>query len=198
MDLRKALGVTAELPGVAGQFSGALLILGGARCVWEDVAALPGFSAAEPFGKWPGDIMAVNDVGMHVHQFIRHWVTLHEDYMAGWHAYRYGHNYGNRGHVYTHGKKPNPAIQFVWDLPARGGSSGLFACYAALLMGYDRIVLAGVPMDGSGHFFDPPWVNQSQFGRADRIEWEWARENVFANRVRSLSGITRDMLGAPQ
>jgi len=184
--------ITAELPGVAGQFSGRLLIVGGARCVWDDIDQLPG-----RLEKWTGDIMAVNDVGQHIHQFIRHWATLHPEYMPGWHAYRYGHNYGARGHVYTHSTKIAAAIQFVWDLPLAGGSSGLFAAKIALLMGYEEIVLAGMPMDGSGHFFDPPWLDHSGLGRADLIEWEQAREVVFGGRVRSLSGKTREILGGP-
>jgi hypothetical protein len=187
--------VSGELPPIAGQFSGALLILGGARCVWDDVRSLPGGDLA--LEKWPGDIMATNDIGAHVHQFIRHWTTLHEDYMAGWHAYRYGHNHGGRGHVYTHGIRANPAIHFVWNLKIPAGNSGLFAARIALLMGYDRVVLAGVPMDGQGHFFDPPWVGHGHFGAAELEEWKSARDEFFANRVRSLSGRTRDLLGAP-
>lgn len=195
MDLKAVLGFPAELPGIAGQFSGRLLIVGGARCVWDDIAQLPG--GRDALAKWRGGIMAVNDIGCHIHRDITHWATLHGEYMAGWLAYRLGHNYGDRGHVYTHGAKSHAGIQNVWNMQLRGGSSGLFAAILARLLGYEEIVLAGMPIDGQGHYYDPPWLDLGQFGRADHLEWEWARDNVFAGRVKSLSGHTKLLLGAP-
>ena len=89
-------------------------------------------------------------------------------------------------------------MQFVWRLAQDGGTSGLFACFVGLLLGYTRIVLAGIPCDNTPHYFDPlPYG-----GKLDRESpaalWLWARDHVFHGRVTSLSGRTRDWLGAPR
>jgi len=173
-----------DLPDMAGKFKGALLIMGGARCVWDDARG------------WEGDRMAVNDIGAHYKGTLRHWCSLHPEYFPGWLKYREGHNY--QGHVFTHSVKKVDGVQVAWHmLPTRGGSSGLFATIIACLLGYERIVLAGIPMDGQGHYFDDPAEDYSQFGRPDMIEWAWAKENVFQGRVKSMSGKTRALLGAP-
>lgn len=176
------------MPAIAGQYSGRLLIMGGARCVWGDLEAL---------GEFRGDKMAVNDIGSHYHGYIRHWTTQHPEYMGGWMAYRMGHNYGNRGHVQTHSTRHHKDIQHHWPLEDCGGSSGLIAVLVGLLLGYSEIVLAGIPMDGSGHYFDPPHGRAGVGGKPDMLVWQWHADNVFAGRVKSMSGKTRGMLGAP-
>lgn len=185
-----ALGIRHGLPSVAGQFGGPLLIMGGAACVRDDLLRID--------KSWSGARMAVNDIGAHYHGTIDHWVTLHPDYMAGWHKFRMGHNYGDRGHVFTHSDRPSDAIQFVWDIANVGGSSGLFACFVGLLLGYAPIVLAGVPCDNQPHYFDPlPSYRGSLADPATETVWTWARDALFAGRVTSLSGRTRDWLGPP-
>ena len=182
----------ADLPDVAGKCRGPLLIMGGARCIWDDEKRL---------GDWPHHRMAVNDIGQHYHGTIRHWCSLHPEYFSGWMAYRMGHNYGNRGYVHTHtarGRKGEEHCDFRWPILDIGGSSGLFAVFVALFMGYAPLVLAGMPMDGQGHYFDPPHTDQSQLaGRPEAIVWAQARDTVFEGRVKSMSGRTRDWLGAP-
>lgn len=182
----------ADLPAVRSQFRGPVLIMGGGRCLWDDLARID--------AAWSGQRLAVNDIAGHYHGTIEHAATLHPEYMPGWLAYRDGHNYGNRGHVYTHSDKARPGIQFAWSgLDTVGGTSGLFACLIALLMGYERIVLAGVPMDNGGHYFDPPGMASPHplDDRPNTLAWEWARDNVFEGRVRSLAGNTRFLLGEP-
>ena len=76
-----------------------------------------------------------------------------------------------------------------WD-----GSSGLFAVKAAIEHGFDRIVLAGIPMTAEGQHFLRPWSwdEWARFWAA----WGEHREEI-SPYVRSMSGRTRDMLGAP-
>ena len=85
-----------------------------------------------------------------------------------------------------------------WEIWNNSGNSGGLAVLLAILMGYDRIVLAGMPMDGSGRFFDDPnqvWVDYSR-GGVERC-WLEYKEFVFRNRVRSMSGNTALWLGKP-
>lgn len=182
----------AVCPVPAHTFRGAILIMGGARCLWDDLAAL---------GDWPHDRMAVNDIGSHWRDTLRHWVTLHPTYLPGWMHYRHGHNYGNQGHVFTHtiaGRDGDQHVQHKWPILDIGGSSGLFGVFTALLMGYERVVLAGMPMDGQPHYFDPPWSEGAGLeGGAEEIVWREQAGRTFEGRVKSLSGRTRDWLGAP-
>lgn len=184
-ELWRALGGRGEIPSRCGRFSGPLLVMGGGRTVWDDYAKVR---------PWKGEIMAVNDIGAHLHDRIRHWVTLHPEYMTGWKKFRLGHHYGDAVPPMIHSHKPGDAIDMVWPLDAVGGTSGLFACYIGLLLGYDEIVLAGIPMDGTGHWFDPPWVSTEFADRATENEWKCAIRQIFKGRVSSLSGHTRDWL----
>ena len=82
------------------------------------------------------------------------------------------------------------------------GSSALPACYVGLALGYESILLAGVPLDDTGHFFDPP---EDHHLRKDR-KWSnftnEAQEYIWRNarldgRVKSFSGRSREWLGGP-
>jgi hypothetical protein len=197
--LWQLLGGRGEIPSRAGRFSGPLLIMGSGRVatgdarvyetVWDDYAKVR---------PWKGEIMAVNDIGMHLHERVRHWVTLHAEYMPGWMAFRRGHLYGSGDQPMVHSNKARPGVDVVWPMGQLGGTSGLYACFVGLMLGYSEIVLAGVPMTGSGHYFDPPWVGSQFQDRANELVWKWANLNVFEGRVKSLSGLTKEWLGEPQ
>lgn len=178
-----------EPPPALGRDKGALLIMGGAACVWADYARLR---------PWRGEIMAINDIGQFLPEIVRHWATLHPEYAAGWKQYRAGHCLGEGLPVAMHAPRHRPGVTQVWELGNLGETSGLFACFVGLMLGYDDITLAGVPADNSGHFFDPPWRQAS--GTDPRMSfqvWSWARDEIFCGRVRSLSGNTAAWLGEP-
>jgi hypothetical protein len=84
-----------------------------------------------------------------------------------------------------------------WD-DSWHGSSALFAALIALAMGYNRVVLAGCPMDVKGHWWQgedktpgPRWPGESY-----QAWFEFAALSDGA-RVRSLSGYTAAILGEP-
>jgi len=175
-----------------------LVICGGGRCVWEDL---------EPFcphiRAGGTHIMAVNDVGMHIPLDIWHWYSNCPRELSNWaRARRPGYNTGFKTHALKHasGASKTPA-HFMWPFPGHG-TSGLNAVYVGLRLGYKQIVLCGIPLDNSGHYFDPHWV-QSNFQREvpdkDRSLkwWSNAADNIFEGRVKSMSGRTRELLGAP-
>jgi hypothetical protein len=159
--------------------------MGGGRTVWSDYAKVR---------PWKGEIMAVNDVGAHLHDRVRHWVTLHPEYMPGWMAYRLGHLYGSGDHPMTHSQKQKPGVDVVWPMGNLGGTSGLFGCFVGLMLGYSEIVLAGVPMTNDGHYFDPPWYGTEFADKPTEIAWKWAIKNVFDGRVSSLSGASQQWI----
>jgi len=73
-------------PPCVNTYKGRLVIMGGARCVWNDLAALEKILPKEK-----AHHMAVNDIGQYWHHELTHWATLHPGYMRGWRAFRYGH-----------------------------------------------------------------------------------------------------------
>jgi hypothetical protein len=88
--------------------------------------------------------MAVNDVGCHVHDAVAHWATLHPACALGWKQYRTGHLYGDTTTAVMHAPQWQPGVDCVWSIANIGETSGLFACFVGLMLGYDEIVLAGV------------------------------------------------------
>lgn len=82
-----------------------------------------------------------------------------------------------------------------------GGSSGLHAVQVSLIeLGFDKVVLVGVPMDAKPNYFreEDQWKQFNKY----RKGWNKAiKENVepfpITNYVRSMSGWTREILGAP-
>lgn len=182
------IGGRGNPPAVLGRKSGPLLIIGGGRCVWDDIAS--------PAAKsWGGDVMAINDIGQYYHGVVHHWVTLHPEYMAGWRFFRERHCYGEGKRAATHSNNAKPEIDHAWDCMNLGGCSGLWACHVALMLGYDRILLAGVPMDNTGHFFDAPHYQSAHVDEAQDQVWGQSINQVFAGRVSSCSGRTREWLG---
>jgi hypothetical protein len=73
-------------------------------------------------------------------------------------------------------------------------SSGYFAMQVALHLGYDRIILCGVPMtQEAGHVVrNRPWDQVRHFTQV------WVDHRVeLAVHVKSMSGWTRELLGYP-
>lgn len=70
----------------------------------------------------------------------------------------------------------------------RSGSSALLGTLAAIKLGYTRIVLCGCPMTGKN----------STNGAYETFQIGWEqKKKALAYRVRSVSGWTREFLGAP-
>jgi hypothetical protein len=195
----------AEKPDLAGTYSGPLLILGGGRCLWDDLYAVND-------EKWKWDRMTVNDITAHYVGMVHHAVSLHHDYLIYWTKLRMGHGYGKGLKPKLHSYRDTSPdmsgqIDALWaGLESLGGSSGLFAVLVAICLGYDRIILAGMPMDGTGHYFDPPegqydgswWVRFCDADVSLQQCWTQAREQFFHDKVRSLSGHTKRWLGGPE
>ena len=163
------------------------LILGGANTIWDDYAAAK--KCIEP-----DIIIAINDIGVHF-EHIDHWVTMHPEKMPNWLAAR-RKNYEFVPRLWTAGHKlPTPRgfiFNHVWS---KGGSSGMLAVRVARHIRCKKILLAGVPMESRyAHFFDSNgWTECDYYKRAWEREW---RTGMMKD-VRSVSGWTKTLLGAP-
>jgi hypothetical protein len=180
------------LPTARGK--GSLLVIGSGTGVWEDLRQCDQRHGDQ-------DRLAVNDMMTYYPGRLQHGVSLHTDKLPGW---TFGQYY--RGAkagwppMQVHSHQPSDQVQHVWPLTREGGTSGLFGVLIGLLMGYERIILAGIPCDDSPRFFDPPWQLHTQFG-LETVHQEWLRVRdgvpLFKERVRSLSGNTAKWLGKP-
>lgn len=95
----------------------------------------------------------------------------------------------------VHSTAAAPGVTRVWPEPdGGGGSSGLFGVRVALGLGYARVILAGMPLDDSGRFYDPPGVRKLDFAAHYLDTWVKALPD-FAGRVVSCSGLTKTLLG---
>lgn len=182
-------------PPLAGsRTSGHLIVLAGGRCVWDD------WLQAKRLG-FQGDLMAVNDVGCYIHDQLAHWVSLHKEYFPYWTFWRRNHAYNTpvrHTHAHVSVKRNIPEVDIWWDLEFPGGSSAMLAVLVGLAIGYDRILLCGVPLNRDGHFFEPPWQKSPEIDNyPDQIVWQMQREKTFENKVRSMSGKTQTWLGPP-
>lgn len=183
---------SGDAPSYLAKFKGNLIIIGGARCVWED------YVQAEKAG-FSGSVMAVNDVGLYYDRPLNHWVSMHASFLFHWVALRKGHSM--MGHeTLTHTREPYPGIRVAWDIQPYGWTSGMFATQVAVALGYERILLCGIPQDGTGRFFDPPWMPGGEHDdRNSKKAWRSIVENTpeLRARVRSMSGWTREIYGGP-
>ena len=167
------------------RFSGQLIIVGSARCVWEDIKKLN-------FGSLDADVMTVNDMTMHYPNPVKHCYSNSVSELSIWsQARRKNLNQDLLKHSCSQG-------EIYWPFPGHGTSS-LNACFTGLALGYDSIILAGIPLDNTGHYFEPEWIKsnfQREVPERDGLRW-WkdAAEHVFQGKVKSVSGRTRDLLG---
>jgi len=75
------------------------------------------------------------------------------------------------------------------------GSTALFAVYVALALGYEKIVLAGCPLDSKGHWFYGNEVMGPDWQGKDYQAWLELARTEEGNKVRSLSGYTAQIIG---
>lgn len=194
-ELNGITGRDESPPRCAGNFSGRAVVMGCGRCVWDDLAQVD-------LGRH--SVIAINNMILHHKGRVHHGVSMHPEEPNLWRALR-PYYQGEPSHVTTHGYRKHGKIglsecDVVWGTieGAGGGTSGILAVMVGLALGYDEIVLAGVPLDGDGHFYDPPALKLNTFN-SDFVKMEWVNtsNNYFQGRVKSLSGWTRELLGAP-
>jgi len=167
------------------------LILGGAKCLYDDVeAALKLFT--------PDIVIAVKDIGI-TYPIIHHWVTFHIDRTPRELATRRATGLRDPECIWHHAKARN--VPYL-DVPTRkivvkGGSSGMMGVLCALELGVDKAVLTGIPLDPAMPHYHrrkhgKPWRDATLY----RAFWK-QEAPTFNDRVRSMSGYTKELLGEP-
>jgi len=173
------------------------LILGGAECVWEDVAELERILGRP----WDGIVIAANDIGSHWPRRLDHWATLHPEQLGRWIEDRRKKGlpggFVSWAHVYQAGHSIRGRELIDRTLP-RQSCSGIFAGYVARAIGC-RGVFCGVPLTRTPHFAESrmhprgrPWTSWATHYR----EFEKIADEM-RGWMRSMSGLTADRLGRP-
>lgn len=200
-------------PDCLDKYTGTLLIVGSGRCVWQDLDQFLGPGGEGQFlekrlARWVdregwnghrGDIMAINDIGLFLNCKLKHWASKHPNHLVARHALRCQlRPAGEKALLHSH--QPYDGIDHVWDLKVSGGLSGFFAMKVGVLLGYERIVMAGCPTDGSGRFWQP--VEDKSGHGAQVLAKTWLEEMekvpILKERCRSMSGNTKKWLGTPE
>ena len=183
-------------PSCVGKYRGqSIVICGDAACVWDDLERF-GCRSENGVAKEGWHFFTVNGITSTFPGQIEHcysnavWVirryirARRDDYKAEFGYPKFCHS-------------RDEGADFIW--PWNGnGTSGLGAVLCALFMGYERIVLAGMPLDNSPHNGEPPWRRTFFLKEVEKGEIHWPNAIKALNgKVKSLSGRTAQWLGAP-
>ena len=200
-------GQERPMPEIAGQYGGrGLVICADGACIWDDLEAL-GCKSTVGRGKvrapteW--DFMVVNKLGETFPGEIAHWYSNEPELMHRFIAARrseYAKEFDTQfeTHSCNHGAK--------WHWPFGGhGTSGCTAALVGCALGYDQVILCGMPLDNGPHNGEPPWrksnfLNEAASPKdsdAPSHHWKRAIDSAFKGRVTSMSGRTREWLGSP-
>lgn len=164
-----------------------VIVTGSAENLFKDLAAL-----REELIKPPEcDVICVNRSVLYYPFFFQHWVSLDVSMVKDLRWVR------NKCSFITHSNKVAPGIDKVWPIDAWNGDSGLLAVRIAVRLEYKKIILCGMPLDSRSKI-DQLKPNGCSFDCTTNIKlWQEMARDEFEDRVRSMSGNTRDFLGAP-
>lgn len=168
------------------------LVLGGAACVHDDIAA-----AQQLFV--PDVIVAVKDIGI-TWPHVDHWATFHPERLPKELKMRRDAGLPDPKCIWLQliAKVPREvdlkAIE-VRHVKIAGGSSGLLGVLAALQVA-DKAVITGIPLDPKLKHYRRPKKQGWPPAMMYRLAWRAVHSDI-KDRVRSMSGWTREFLGAP-
>lgn len=193
------LGISnLQMPDLVEKFDGRLVICGGAACVWDDLQKLGIRGDSQNNGY---DVMCVNDIVMHFPGRVLHAFSNDAKMFEFWLGARRKQIVRAFGPVeYVHTCN-NRHAKYSWPWPGNG-TSALGAVHTGLAMGYRKIVLCGIPLDDGPHYFSPPW-GLSNFTRevpqrdGGQMAYWFKVSRQWQGRVTSMSGRTKELLGAP-
>lgn len=196
----------SELPTVAGTYKGkGLIICADAACVWDD---LERFGCAQRSNKgsvWKSgwNFMTVNKMVETFPGDIEHCYSNEPQTLLRFCASRRT-EYTREFNAPQNSHSITPGCKWTWPFGGHA-TSGLGATLVGVGLGYDRVVLCGMPLDDGHHNGEPHW-RKTQFTNeaADNVAiginqyWKQARKLAFEDKVRSMSGRTKDWLGDAQ
>jgi hypothetical protein len=175
------------------------VVVGSAPCVHEDFT-----QAHALFPAWP--LIVVNWAGLRHLGPIAFWASIHRRLI--YRAIKMRKNRGGDMKFHAYIKiPPGEKIQRV-DAPTKikpfkpkmgSGSSGLFAVEVALKLGYDRLLLCGIPLEGDHSLqVNDQEEERIRFGKpfVESFRKAWLNNyDTLKPVIRSMSGWTKEQFG---
>ena len=202
------------IPDYPYSHEGLLLVVGSAPCLFNDVQKAVAACHAKRIGY---DVMAINEAAGALE--VDHIATMHAENMR---LFRMKQAYlrGKDKHFTTHavdriesGMKfgDYAAVDHFWNGANSCATSAFAGVKIGFLMGYEKIVLCGCPMNGGDGYYndgetDPGSVVNPRFGFLDPEKgvvrsWKESAANYaedFKDHIWSMSGYTREIMGVPE
>ena len=188
-DVFNAYGIACDpaLEEWIGSERGKCLVVGTGWTLWQDMEAA-GFEKGE--WKQPFGIVAVNRAVQDLPCFVNHGFSNHARMLRLWH--------GGRDEVHARKDRLHPGTTVLHSIrgghdgivwPWSGcGTSSLCAVLTAITLGYEEVLVCGVPMDKGPHYYDPPWHKTNFANNHNDRHWQDCARRVFNGRVRVMSG----------
>ena len=168
------------------------IVLGSAPCLWDDLDASNDITRGE------FETIAVNCAGVLFEGNLNIWVSAHGtalvDLIEKRRALGLDMNFDAYGN-FAKSEKSGDVIR--WNRSSCNGSSGLLAALVAIELGFDKIILCGMPLVGEeGINTDGKVAPQPTPYHHYQHGWTLL-QNILRDHVRSMSGWTRETFGAP-
>lgn len=181
------------------------MVCGDAACIWSDLEA---FGCRSDLGcgqiaKDSWEFLTINKMVEvfpgHIEHAYSHSAGALQSFVA---ARRHEYRSEFVGPRYTHSLHQGTDCQWNWS---GHGTSGLGAILTAVALGYDRVVLCGVPLNDGPHNGEPHWrrtsfeSSEAKANEKTGIDDHWKRaiDVAFDGKVKSMSGRTAQWLGNP-
>lgn len=191
--------VRQSAPGYPYRHSGSVVICGFGETLFDDLARVAKIKPDLP-------TIGVNKVSAYVKCFAIysfHYDQAHLGIWVEWQKKKFGdgftvHAPGNKEFL-PHNQRNYPYVDYFWHASASRGSSAWCAVRMAKMMGFEEIILCGVPMQRLPYANkQPAWYFQSGRTNAlDQFKKAIAEDTAHHPGVCSMSGWTREILGAP-
>lgn len=166
------------------------LVLGSARCLWKDIEAFKAIGTYDA-------VVAVKQAGIYWPGPLEAWVTLHPYMMADFIAERARQGFPPAKIVgHAAGGSVEEVFDYMWPGAVKSAASGMAgAKYAAIDLGFRKVVLCGIPMDpGPRLDGQGKWCDDNTQKYRDGIE---PVVDDVKRYVRSMSGWTAARFGRP-
>lgn len=166
----------------------AILICGSAECLFRDLEkAQEIFNLKNELTR--PTVACINHTAIYYPYFFDLWVSHHPELFQELHHYIKG---SISLYTDTTDRRVDRVFTFKDFLCT---DSGLLAVKIALEIGFNKIMLAGVPLDNSPKFYSPSEPSQ---WASDNIQAEWAKATAGSeSKIRSFSGKTAERFGIP-
>ncbi len=182
------------------RMSDILLITGDGQCLPQDV---------KEFESWgiPHDVLCINRSIVFFQRPVQHWAAIDNEESVWFTQYLSQKVIPPTGRIWKHTIGGCAGYDFWWIAGhpkdaseyARwhwGGNSGYFGILIAQEMGYKKIVLAGIPLDNSPHWYDPADADGPAWMGFVYQQWmDYKMAVPKAENVRSMSGYTAFIFG---